>query len=64
MVATAPESTAGKAEASWFDRFLAGWDPGTGEAREAADAQPADTTIVDRRLGKPWTSRSPSSPTR
>ena len=37
MVATAPESTAGKAEAGWFDRFLAGWNPGTGEPREVRE---------------------------
>jgi benzaldehyde dehydrogenase (NAD) len=37
MVATAPESTAGHGEAGWLDRFLADWDPGTGETHEVRE---------------------------
>ena len=37
MVATAPETTAGKAEAGWFDRFLADWNPGSGEPKEVRE---------------------------
>lgn len=49
MVATAPETTAGKAEAGWFDRFLDDWNPGSGEpkeVREPATGQP----LLTRRL--------------
>jgi benzaldehyde dehydrogenase (NAD) len=37
MVATAPESTADHGEGGWLDRFLADWDPGTGESHEVRE---------------------------
>jgi benzaldehyde dehydrogenase (NAD) len=38
MATTAPETTlAQAAEAGWLDRFLAGWQPGTGEPRETKE---------------------------
>ncbi len=37
MVATAPDSTAGRGESGWLDGFLASWDPGSGEPREVRE---------------------------
>jgi benzaldehyde dehydrogenase (NAD) len=37
MVATAPDSRVDQDEPRWLDGFLAGWNPGTGEAREVRE---------------------------
>ncbi|CAN5706822.1 aldehyde dehydrogenase family protein [soil metagenome] len=37
MVATAPESTTQAGEQGWLDRFLADWQPGTGEAHSVRE---------------------------